>query len=131
MPRVIHFEILADEPRRALTFYEQVFGWKSAKWEGPMDYWLMTTGKDDEPGINGAVMPRTQKGSVYNTIDVPSIEVFLEKVVEAGGKVLMKKVEVPGVGFMAYCADTEGNTFGLMERSPGDRPGGAAPVQPA
>jgi predicted enzyme related to lactoylglutathione lyase len=33
----------------------------------------------------------------------------------------MKKVAVPGVGFIAYCADTEGNTFGVMEKNPGSR----------
>jgi predicted enzyme related to lactoylglutathione lyase len=55
LPRVIHFEIPADNPERAVQFYQQVFGWKIQKWAGHADYWLATTGEDKEPGINGAI----------------------------------------------------------------------------
>ncbi|HPT75026.1 MAG TPA: VOC family protein, partial [Methanomassiliicoccaceae archaeon] len=55
MPRVIHFEIPAEDPERAVEFYKKVFGWKIDKWEGPIDYWLVMTGENDEPGINGAI----------------------------------------------------------------------------
>ena len=58
MSKVIHFEIPADDPERAVTFYKNVFDWEIQKWEGPMDYWLATAGPDDELGINGAIMPR-------------------------------------------------------------------------
>ena len=50
MSRVIHFEIHADNPERAIAFYSGLFGWQFKKWEGPMLYWLITTGPDsDEP----------------------------------------------------------------------------------
>jgi hypothetical protein len=52
----MHFELPADDPKRAIAFYEKVFGWTITKWDAPMDYWLVTTGNDDEPGINGAIM---------------------------------------------------------------------------
>ena len=58
MPRVIHFELPADEPERAARFYESVFGWEITKWQGPMDYWLVTTGEEGTPGIDGAISPR-------------------------------------------------------------------------
>jgi hypothetical protein len=115
MPRVIHFEINADDPERAVKFHKKVFDWKIKKWEGPVDYWLVTTGEDKVPGINGAIMQRMGRGTTCNTIDVPSVDKFLKKIVEAGGKVVQKKTAVPGVGYMAYCADTEGNIFGIME----------------
>ena len=35
MPRVIHFELSADDPARAVKFYDEVFGWKTQKWDGP------------------------------------------------------------------------------------------------
>src|SRR5262249_26811586 len=41
MPRVIHFEISADDPQRAADFYARVFGWKITKWDGPQPYWLV------------------------------------------------------------------------------------------
>ena len=58
MPRPIHFEIPAENPERAMQFYSTVFGWKFNKWEGPMDYWIISTGQPGEPGIDGGLMPR-------------------------------------------------------------------------
>src|ERR1044072_5846453 len=43
MPRPVHFEIHATDPQAAVTFYEQVFGWKIEQW-GDQPYWLITTG---------------------------------------------------------------------------------------
>jgi len=118
LPRVIHFEISADDPDRAVQFYERVFDWKIAKWEGPVDYWLITTGPDSKPGINGAIMRKTDQVSTINTIDVPSVDEFAEKIVKAGGKIVTQKTSIPGVGYFAYCADTEGNVFGIMQEDP-------------
>ena len=59
MPRVTHFEVHADDPERAAKFYRDAFGWKIDKWEGPVDYWLVTTGTEDEPGIDGGLVVRT------------------------------------------------------------------------
>lgn len=116
MPRVIHFELNADNPERAAKFYTRTFGWKINKWDGPQEYWLANTGGDEEVGINGGIMKRRQPGhSTTNTIDVPSVDEFLEKVKANGGKVISPKVAVPGVGYMAYCEDTEGNIFGIMQ----------------
>ncbi len=118
MPRVVHFEFYVDDPERAVKFYEEVFGWKIVKWGGPVDYWLVTTGEEDQPGIDGAIARRTNGVTTYNIIDVPSVDEFIEKIVEAGGKVVMPKQAVPGVGYSAYCADTDGHVFGLIESDP-------------
>jgi predicted enzyme related to lactoylglutathione lyase len=116
MSRVTHFEIPADDPERAIRFYSKVFGWKIKKWEGPVDYWLVTTGSDKEPGINGAIMKKSDPAmSVINSIDVKSVDAFLKKVIAAGGKTIMPKTPIPGVGYFAYCQDTEGNMFGMMQ----------------
>lgn len=117
MPRVIHFEIPADDPKRAVEFYSKVFGWKIEKW-GEVDYWLAMTGKEGEPGINGAISPRAQLKVTTNTIGVPSIEEFAEKITKAGGKVVSPKMPIPGVGYFASCIDTEGNAFGIMQDDP-------------
>ena len=118
MPRVTHFEFTAEDPERALRFYQEVFGWEITKWEGPMDYWLVTTGEEDEPGINGAIAPRTGDETVRNVIDVPSFDEFAAKILEAGGKVVAPKQAVPGIGYSGYFMDTEGVIFGLMEEDP-------------
>ncbi len=102
MLRVTHFEINADDPERAIKFYSDVFGWKVKKWEGPMDYWLITTGPEDQPGIDGGLMKREQPGaSVTNSIDVPSVDEFVSKITEAGGKIISPKQSIPGVGYFA------------------------------
>ena len=44
MPRVIHFDLPADDVGRAKDFYEKVFGWSFSKYAGPMEYWLVSTG---------------------------------------------------------------------------------------
>ena len=119
MPRVIHFEISADDPDRAISFYEEVFGWQINKWEGPIEYWLVSTGAAEEPGIDGAIMRREPNiDNTNNTIDVPDIDAYMEKIVKAGGKVVQSKIAVPGVGYSAVMLDTEGNTFGLMQNDP-------------
>jgi len=119
MPRVVHFEINADDPERAIKFYRDVFGWEIKKWEGPIEYWLITTGPEGQPGINGGLMRREDPSwATINTIDVPSVDDFLKKITQTAGKVITPKTTVPGVGYMAYCQDTEGNTFGIMQEDP-------------
>ncbi|MCA1556519.1 MAG: VOC family protein [Acidobacteria bacterium] len=118
MPRVIHFELSADDPERAVKFYDEVFGWKTQKWDGPQIYWLLKTGEGGT-GIDGGLMKRSDNPlpptSATNTIDVPSVDDYAQKITEHGGKVVMPKGAVPGIGYIAYCEDTEGNVFGIMQ----------------
>lgn len=116
MGRVVHFEIDTEDPERAAKFYEEAFGWKFQKWEGPIEYWLVMTGEDEQPGINGGMLKvEGEKMGTVNTIDVPSASEAVEKVKASGGRVVRDVQPVPGVGHFAYCADTEGNVFGVME----------------
>jgi predicted enzyme related to lactoylglutathione lyase len=121
MPRVIHFEIHADDPERAVRFYQSVFGWQLQKWDGPMDYWLISTGDASQPGINGGMVRRRgpQHGDAVIayvcTIDVPSVDTYTQKATAAGAQVVVPKMPIPGVGHLVYCKDTEGNIFGMMQ----------------
>jgi len=119
MKRVVHFDISADDPERAVKFYTDVFGWSVQKWDGPMDYWMVTTGPKDEPGIDGGIAKRKMPTeTTTNTIDVLSVDEFSEKITEAGGKIIAPKIPIQGVGYFAVCLDTEGNPFGIMEADP-------------
>lgn len=115
MPRPVHFELAADDPERAVKFYSSVFGWKFEKWGGPFDYWVITTGTDPEPGIDGGMARRQPGRSGPNTIAVPSLDDFLKKVVAAGGNVVQPKGPIPGIGWYASFDDPEGNHFGMLE----------------
>lgn len=116
MSRVIHFDLSADDPERAAEFYRSVFNWKVNKWEGPEDYWLIQTGTDEDPGVTGGVAGRIKpKDTTAVVFDVGSVDEAAKKVIEAGGVIREEKKAIPGVGYLAMCKDTEGNTFGVMQ----------------
>jgi len=119
MPRPIHFDLSADNPERAMGFYKEVFGWKFEKWNGPMEYWMVTTGDEKEPGINGGLTRKGESGMPnMNTVSVSSVDEFSKKITDKGGKILMPKMAIPSIGWFATCQDTEGNTFGIMQNDP-------------
>jgi len=116
MPRVVHFEIAANDPDKAATFYQEVFGWKITKWEGPQEYWLVETGNEQEPGINGGLLrPNEIFSGTVITIDVPDIDVFIEKVKQHGGEIVVEKHAIPGIGYNAYAKDVSGTLFGVHQ----------------
>ncbi len=116
MPRPVHFEIPADNPERTIQFYSSVFGWKFTKWGGPMEYWLITTGEPEEPGINGGLLKRQDPNQpCVNTVTVANVDESLRVIEKAGGVCVLPKMAVPGVGWMAYCKDTDGHIFGFMQ----------------
>jgi predicted enzyme related to lactoylglutathione lyase len=113
MPRVVHFEIYGEKPEALVSFYEQVFAWKFERW-GPMEYWIIRTG--DGPGIDGGLGRQRNPGVI--TIDVPDVDAYLAKVQAAGGAVVVPKTTMPGVGYLAYFEDPQGNVFGIMQDDP-------------
>jgi len=121
MPRVVHFEIHAGDPERAVNFYKTLFDWQFQKWEGPMDYWLITTGPNEQPGINGGLVRRQgeldgQAVIAYVcTVDVADVDASTNTAVSNGAQVVLPKMPIPGVGWLVYCKDTEGNIFGMMQ----------------
>jgi uncharacterized protein len=123
MPRVVHFEIHADNPERAIRFYEGMFGWKFQKWNGPVEYWLITTGTPPERGINGGLIHRHGSGPLDGqpvnayacTVEVPAIDEYIAKVGTHGGTLIVAKMPIPGVGWLAHAKDPEGNIFGIMQ----------------
>lgn len=119
MPRVVHFECHADDPERVAAFYRDVFGWEVVRTADPY-YILLRSGGSGETGIDGAVKPRVQGSSFTNLVGVTSIDDTLLRCIRAGGEIMMPRRTVNGLGRVAYCADSEGNVFGLLEREAGE-----------
>jgi predicted enzyme related to lactoylglutathione lyase len=94
-----------------MQFYEQTFGWKFSKWDGPQEYWLISTGEGT--GIDGGMM--TREGPCTNTIDVVNIDESLKTIQANGGQLAVPKMAIPGVGHLAYCTDPEGTLFGVIQ----------------
>jgi uncharacterized protein len=116
MPNVVHFEICVDDLDLAANFYAKVFDWNIQKAEDGSDYQFIITDKDDEFAISGGLTKRIDEwDSTVNTIDVPSVDRCAKKIAAAGGRILAPKTAIPGVGYVQYCQDLEGNSFGIME----------------
>ena len=124
MNRVVHFEIHAGDPERASQFYQNVFGWKIQKWDGPMEYWMVSTGDENTPGINGGLVRR--QGEIDGkaviayvcTMEVEAVDNLISAVESHGGQVVVPKYPIPAMGWLVYCKDTEGNIFGMMQNDP-------------
>jgi len=135
MKRPVHFEIHAENPERAANFYHELFGWTISKWDGAVDYWLVSTGADP-PGIEGAILRRMGQNpdpqeptpviAYVCTIDVENVDEMINKARQLGGVEALGKTEVPGVGWQVYYKDTESNIFGMMQampQAPAETPG--------
>lgn len=124
MARVIHFEVHAENPERAARFYETAFGWRLQHIPA-IDYWTIRTG-DGGPGIDGGLVGRRgsapQNGQAVNafvcTLGVDDLDAAMKAGLDAGGAVALPRMTVPGVGYVAYLIDTEGNIFGLHQSDP-------------
>src|SRR5579864_7628232 len=124
-----HFSINAEDVARARKFYESVFGWKFQPW-GPPDFFLVQTGTEADPGIEGSLQGRRElvKGEKITTyecsISVDNVDAIAKAVQSNGGKIVMPKVEIPGVGRLIFFQDPEGNVAGAMqyEEAYGKRP---------
>ena len=118
MASVVHFDIPADDASRAIAFYERVFGWTISKAHGALEYWNVRADTPGQKGIGGRIVQRESEWSgIRILIAVPSVEAAAAAVESAGGKVIMARKVIPGVGYVTTCQDTEGNAFALFEES--------------
>ena len=122
MPRVAHFEIHASEPAKLATFYRELFAWKMQHL-AHIDYWVIDTSEGGEPGINGGLLqrrgPKPADGQAVNafvcTVNVSSVDTYAATALKLGGTEALPKMAIPGVGWVAYCKDPDGNIFGLHQ----------------
>jgi predicted enzyme related to lactoylglutathione lyase len=114
---IVWFEIPADKPERAKTFYGKLFGWKINPFPDMEDYQHIDTGGADASPDGGLMMRKHSEQGITNYVNVPSVTKFMAKVEKLGGKVCAPKMAVPQMGYFAVCQDTEGNTFALWERN--------------
>jgi predicted enzyme related to lactoylglutathione lyase len=118
MPRISYLDFSAEDPERAVNFYNKVFGWRINKWAGPMEYWEIKTGEPNELGIDGGLSKRNRIGQ-WNTpfINVSSADQYTSKIEAGGGRIIQPKTAIPGIGYTLLFKDTESNTIGLFEEN--------------
>jgi len=125
MPRPVHFEIHATDPDRARAFYEGLFGWTFTKYDGgAVEYWLITTGPDGTPGINGGMLkrpgPMPKEGESLNAFPctiggIANLDRAVDEALAHGARLMLPRMPIRGVGWLAYIWDPEGNSIGLLQ----------------
>jgi predicted enzyme related to lactoylglutathione lyase len=128
MNPVVHFEMPYDNRERMAKFYESAFGWQTQMLGEDMgNYVLATTTETDEHGpkrpgaINGGFFPKKPDWPAQSpaiVIAVDDIKASVRKVIDAGGKVLGKPMEIPGVGQYVAFTDPEGNRVSMLQPIP-------------
>ncbi len=108
----VHIEISAKNLDAASKFYTDLFGWK-VDFLPEMNYTTFEPGE----GVGGGFNPVTAEnpaGTVIVYIGTDDIEATLAKIAQLGGKTLVPKTEIPGMGWFAIFADPTGNKIGLF-----------------
>ena len=103
-------------------FYTTLLDWKYSKWGGPDD-WLIEPGPADQPGITGGLLPRQgpaplEKQAVNAfvcTVQVTGLDALVTQALDLGATLALPKMPIPGMGWLAYIKDPDGNLLGLME----------------
>ena len=125
---VVHFEMPYKDAKRVSQFYQSAFGWGMVD-AGPNmgGYVLAHTAETDEKGmiktsgtINGGfyqleMAKESKEPSVV--VSVENIEESMKKVTAAGGTLLGKPTDIPGVGKFVSFRDTEGNRASMLQPS--------------
>ena len=119
---IVHFEIPADDVEKLREFYGQLFGWKIEKMPGPVEYWSIQTvpvnekGEPIRSGVNGGMMKKQNpEHKPVNYILVESVDEYVRKIESLDGKIVVPKMEVPGIGWWALALDPEGNQFAILQ----------------
>jgi predicted enzyme related to lactoylglutathione lyase len=126
MSRAVHFEIHASNPQALIDFYTNLFGWSFTKYPAG-EYWLINTGLEGQPGINGGLLPRpgpapgpmASPNAFVITVDVDNLDASLSKAQGNGAVLCVPKMAIPDIGWLAYVKDPDGNIFGMMQMDTG------------
>jgi predicted enzyme related to lactoylglutathione lyase len=119
---IVHFEIPANDLEKLKKFYSLLFGWKIEQMPGQVEYYGIYTVPVDEkgmplrPGVNGGMMKKQNpEHKAVNYIQVESVDEYMKKIESLGGRIVVPKMEVPGIGWWALATDPEGNQFAILQ----------------
>lgn len=114
MPNTLcHFEFMTGDAARSKAFYANVFGWHYDDTSMP-GYTLIDAGHEPTGGM--FAKPAEVPAPCINVyFKVESIDHTLETAAKNGGKVLVPKSPIPGVGHFAMFTDPDGISIGIMQ----------------
>lgn len=116
MNRFTYFEFVSNDPEKTAAFYRDVLGWEVRRVDGPVEYWLLSSGDASTPGINGGLTRAGgpfRAGETINTMEVDDVDAAITRVEANGGAVVSPKTTIPGFGYQAFVRDNAGILIGL------------------
>jgi len=114
---VVHWEFWSKNPAEVSDFYSKVFDWKISNIP-ELNYNIVDT--ESEGGIGGGIMtPQEGEWPANMTfyIDVDDLATYRQRVVDAGGQIVVEEMEVPNVGSFSLFADPDGRVLGMWKQS--------------
>src|SRR5438105_532924 len=122
---VVHFEMPYVNGKRVSKFYAAAFGWGMDDAGPDMgNYIVAVTSETDKnrmvktPGtINGGFYQKSKSTNPYPSfvISVDDIKKAMATVKKAGGKIIGKPQDIPGIGKWVVFKDTEGNKVSILQ----------------
>jgi predicted enzyme related to lactoylglutathione lyase len=115
-----HFAINADDVDATRQFYEGVLGWRFTAW-GPPEFFQIDTGGDGDTAVHGALQTRRELVPGERivgfecTFAVDDVDATARAVVAQGGRIIMERTTITGVGHLVWFADPSGNVAGAMQ----------------
>ncbi len=119
-----YFDFTVRDLAAARRFFESVLGWRFERFPMPYEYYRISAGAADEPGIDGGIGAVTSAPAsggqplTQVTIPVPDLDQFVARVQAHGGRIVEAKLPIPGIGWYATCAEPGGLMFGLIQADP-------------
>lgn len=115
---IVHVELPASDPKEAAQFYSELFDWKTVASQSPGgEYWQFRPDSFPGGGFNpvgeSGLWP-TKPGDILLYISTDDIDATLAKAELLGGKIIMKKEEIPGIGWWGMFTDPTGNRIGVF-----------------
>lgn len=114
--QLVHFEIVAEDDEKLAKFYSEALGWEIGEPQEEFGGYTDVMPSDREGAIHGGLYKRTMPEQTWlDYFEYGNIEYLLEEIKKNGGQVIMDRMALPGMGWMAVCLDPEGNPFGLWQ----------------
>ena len=109
---IVHVEFSAKDREVSGKFYGDLFGWKIEQMP-EMNYAMFEPGEGIGGGLN-PVQEGNPAGTVVVYIGTDDIEASLAKAEQLGGKAIVPKTEIPGMGWFGMFLDPSGDQIGVF-----------------
>ena len=114
-----HFEIPVNDVDKAKEFYSNLFDWEFNYMEEMKYLMFNTESEDGKTKLGGGIFKKPNENfKVTNYFSVKNLTESAKKVEQLGGKIVVPKTPVPGMGWFVHFTDIDGNLLALWENDP-------------